>query len=502
MAKRVQRRRGTTVDHSTFTGEEGELTVDITVDTVVVHDGITVGGHPLSRADGSNLNLLNSIGVPELNLSDGNTGYVLQTDGAGTISFTNVPDVSGSSVGGDLSGTVGNAQIVSGSVGIPELNLSDGNAGQVLSTDGAGTISFTSQTDVSASAIGGDLSGTIGNAQIVANTIGVAELNVAADGSSGQVLATNGTGDFFFTTNTGSMGASSSTFVENNFAGDDVTTVFTLSLPVLIEESILVFIDGVAQPTASYNLPTTTTIDFISSPPATDSDIRVLHLGIASEILDNTINGAKIAMGADVTGDMIYFNGTDYRRLGIGTAGQHLAVNSGTSAPEWVNSVTVGGGQVLQTQFVNKSDIFEATVNFNAYQDVPGLTKTITPSLATSKIFLSGTVMASINTKTLCVRIMRSINSGAFVEVGSGDTAGVRNTAHSSILMSGGSVGPDPMSIHFVDSPNTLSSVEYKLQLKDDADIGQWWINSPINNPNAATSSVRTNSGFTLQELS
>jgi hypothetical protein len=34
-------------------------------------------------------------------------------------------------------------------------------------------------------------------------------------------------------------------------------------------------------------------------------------------------------------GDTMYFNGTDVVRLGIGTAGQALVVNSGATAPQW-----------------------------------------------------------------------------------------------------------------------------------------------------------------------
>lgn len=49
MSKRVQLRRGTTTEHSTFTGVVGEVTIDTTKDTAVVHDGSTVGGHPLSK---------------------------------------------------------------------------------------------------------------------------------------------------------------------------------------------------------------------------------------------------------------------------------------------------------------------------------------------------------------------------------------------------------------------------------------------------------------------
>ena len=49
MAFAFQRRRGTTAQHSSFTGLAGELTVDTTKNTVVVHNGSTAGGFPLSK---------------------------------------------------------------------------------------------------------------------------------------------------------------------------------------------------------------------------------------------------------------------------------------------------------------------------------------------------------------------------------------------------------------------------------------------------------------------
>ena len=50
MAKKLQLRRGTTSQHSSFTGAVGEVTVDTDKDVVVVHDGSTAGGHPLIKA--------------------------------------------------------------------------------------------------------------------------------------------------------------------------------------------------------------------------------------------------------------------------------------------------------------------------------------------------------------------------------------------------------------------------------------------------------------------
>ena len=58
-AKLVQIRRGTTSEHSVFTGRQGEITVDLDKDTVVVHDGTLQAGHPLARE-----NMSNVIGTP------------------------------------------------------------------------------------------------------------------------------------------------------------------------------------------------------------------------------------------------------------------------------------------------------------------------------------------------------------------------------------------------------------------------------------------------------
>ena len=59
MSFAIQLRRGTTAEHSTFTGLLGEVTVDTDKDTIVVHDGSTAGGIPLAKeADNPNPFLL------------------------------------------------------------------------------------------------------------------------------------------------------------------------------------------------------------------------------------------------------------------------------------------------------------------------------------------------------------------------------------------------------------------------------------------------------------
>ena len=49
MATAIQRRRGTTTQHASFTGLAGELTVDTDLNTLIVHDGSTQGGHRLAK---------------------------------------------------------------------------------------------------------------------------------------------------------------------------------------------------------------------------------------------------------------------------------------------------------------------------------------------------------------------------------------------------------------------------------------------------------------------
>lgn len=49
MATEVRIRRGTTAQHTTFTGALAEITVDTTKKTLVVHDGVTAGGFPLAK---------------------------------------------------------------------------------------------------------------------------------------------------------------------------------------------------------------------------------------------------------------------------------------------------------------------------------------------------------------------------------------------------------------------------------------------------------------------
>ena len=56
MSIEIRRRGDTTEAHANFIGADREITIDTDKKTVVVHDGKTLGGFPLSREDLSNTN--------------------------------------------------------------------------------------------------------------------------------------------------------------------------------------------------------------------------------------------------------------------------------------------------------------------------------------------------------------------------------------------------------------------------------------------------------------
>ena len=86
MPTQLQLRRGTTVQHNTFTGVVGEVTINTTKKTAVVHDGSTAGGLELLRADMSNVFASATPTITSLNTSgDVSVGGNLTVTGTTTF---------------------------------------------------------------------------------------------------------------------------------------------------------------------------------------------------------------------------------------------------------------------------------------------------------------------------------------------------------------------------------------------------------------------------------
>ena len=330
MAKRVQRRRGSTTEHNSFTGAEGEVTVDTTIDTLVVHDGSTPGGHPLGKADGSNLDLTNQIGIIQLNVADGQAGWFLKTDGAGTLSFAEV-DVGGTALGGSkLGGTINNATIDANAVGVTELNVTEGTAGYFLKTDGAGGLSFAAVvTDPS---MAGDVGGTTS-----ANVIG-----------AGKVLASHlatPLKDFTVDTGVGSLGVDT----------------FALSSAPGSVNAIIVYVDGIVQPPSAYSLGTNPNqITFTVDPPV-DSVIRIVHLGFQSTVgtpSDGSITHAKLATNSVQTDNIVNLTIATGDIADDAITGAKIYAQTITEsliAPNTITNISIANATVTGTQIADNA---------------------------------------------------------------------------------------------------------------------------------------------------
>lgn len=131
MATQVQFRRGSAGETAGFVGAFGEVTVNTSQNICVVHDGVTPGGFPLLRQDGTNMGLsLGSLSSCALKFaSDPNTGLIspgsdqialvtggvarVTIDSSGTATFTGNVSIAGSlTVNGSFTSTDNIALIV------------------------------------------------------------------------------------------------------------------------------------------------------------------------------------------------------------------------------------------------------------------------------------------------------------------------------------------------------------------------------------------------------
>jgi len=185
-----------------------------------------------------------------------------------------------------------------------------------------------------------------------------------------------------------------------------------------------------------------------------DTNVTTYYTGSAWANLDTT--GMTNPM--TTTGDTIYSSsGSTPARLGIGTAGQVLTVNSGATAPEWASPTS------KVVQIVTASYATETTNATSTYADT-GLTATITPTSASNKVL----VFVSQNgvSKT-------SSNSGSGVQIklrrASTDILTIANQAAYTGAAVANNVGA--VSCEYLDSPATTSATTYKTQFANRVNV-------------------------------
>jgi hypothetical protein len=136
-------------------------------------------------------------------------------------------------------------------------------------------------------------------------------------------------------------------------------------------------------------------------------------------------------------------------------------VNADINASAAIASTKLSGvGKVLQVIQTSKTDTF--TTTSTSFVDITGLSASITPSSASSKILVLCDITFNITSAQGFIKLLRDST-----DIYIGDSAGSRIQGKASLYSSDGNVTNSQV-INFLDSPNTTSSITYKCQIKTD----------------------------------
>jgi len=119
----------------------------------------------------------------------------------------------------------------------------------------------------------------------------------------------------------------------------------------------------------------------------------------------------------------------------------------------------IGTGAVLQVVQTYKTDIF--TTTSGTFVDITGLSVSITPNSATSKIWVFASVQTAgqgFNDRLIPLRLVRTST-----EIGLSDQSGSNRLRASGGRHASNEADSGVAVISFLDSPNTTSSVTYKI---------------------------------------
>ena len=100
MTTQVQFRRGTTSQHTTFTGAVGEVTVDTDLDTLKVHDGAVAGGHRIAK--------FSDIAAQTIEISDPSSNTITLVPGSTDVTFIG-DDITVAAAGNTMTFTLNNS---------------------------------------------------------------------------------------------------------------------------------------------------------------------------------------------------------------------------------------------------------------------------------------------------------------------------------------------------------------------------------------------------------
>jgi hypothetical protein len=171
---------------------------------------------------------------------------------------------------------------------------------------------------------------------------------------------------------------------------------------------------------------------------------------------------------------------------------------------KWQNTLGQSYGTILQVVTVSKSDAFATSVGA-VWGDIPGLSVTITPRFANSKMLVLADIKAAgtQDSSTMRTKIVRGIG-GTFSDIGVGNAAGNRPRVLSEFYIASGGGGLYYMAQvggNISDEPNTLSPVTYKAQIGGDASDRILRVNITQGDRDTAYYDGRGHSSITVMEI-
>lgn len=174
---------------------------------------------------------------------------------------------------------------------------------------------------------------------------------------------------------------------------------------------------------------------------------------------------------------------------GVVSAGNIITVASG--------SVVYNPGSVIQVVHAYKTDT--QTISASAtFQDITGLTVTLTPKKASSKFLIQFCVVMGNGTDAShgYVRINRN---GSVI--GNADQAGSRASAAGAVVNTSVAGQTIPTTAVYLDSPATLSPLTYKLTAKSNETAAVTYINRSSRDIDAASNDGRGTSYLMVMEI-
>ncbi len=201
--------------------------------------------------------------------------------------------------------------------------------------------------------------------------------------------------------------------------------------------------------------------------------VTTVPVYVAGEVLtaaDLNITNSGIPVFATTTTRDAAFGGTGEKTLAEGQFAYIEATNT-TQYYDGAAWQSVGASKVAQLLSTFKDDTF--TMSTATYTDVTGLTVSITPSSATSKIYIVAAVNVcqSVGANNMFVRLARG-GTG----IGLGGTSGSRTPAGYSVASASADY-PLMCTLSFLDSPATTSATTYSVQVRTNSGTNAVYVN-------------------------